>query len=64
MRNITYLSEITNVNGSARRSIGTTERDSMLVQALIDASGSSIVVLDETRTIVFASRAWREFAAP
>ncbi len=45
-----------------RRVVENTERDSKVIQAMIDASASSILVLDEDRTIVFANRAWRQFA--
>ncbi len=51
------------VSAAFRRVFESCERDSRLIQALIDASGSSIVVLDEDRTIVFANRSWRQFAA-
>jgi PAS domain S-box-containing protein len=54
-----YKQEIGN---SLRRVVENTERDSKLVQGIIDASGSSIVIIDETRSIVFANRAWRQFA--
>src|SRR4030095_14406663 len=54
-----YQNEIGN---SLRRVVENTERESRLVQSIIDASGSSIVVIDETRAIVFANRAWRQFA--
>src|SRR5205809_2073736 len=50
------------IGNSLRRVVENTERESKLVQAIIDASGSSIVIIDETRSIVFANRAWRQFA--
>jgi PAS domain S-box-containing protein len=50
------------IGNSLRRVVENTERDSKLVQGIIDASGSSIVIIDETRSIVFANRAWRQFA--
>ena len=50
------------IGNSLRRVVENTERESKLIQAIIDASGSSIVIIDETRSIVFANRAWRQFA--
>src|SRR6188508_2966392 len=50
------------IGNSLRRVVENTERESKLVQAIIDASGSSIVIIDENRSIVFANRAWRQFA--
>lgn len=57
------IRSLTDSNAALRRVAETPERDSKLIQALIDAAGSSIVILDEQRTIVFANRAWRQFAA-
>ena len=54
-----YQNEIGN---SLRRVVENTERESKLVQSIIDASGSSIVIIDEKRSIVFVNRAWRQFA--
>jgi PAS domain S-box-containing protein len=45
-----------------RRGVENAERDSKLIQAMIDASSSGIVILDEDRTVVFANRSWRQFA--
>ncbi len=39
-----------------------TERESKLMQAVIDAAGACTVVLDADRTILFANRSWRHFA--
>ena len=50
------------IGNSLRRVVENTERDSKLVQGIIDASGSCIVIIDEARSIVFANRAWRQFA--
>ena len=50
------------IGNSLRRVVENTERESKLVQSIIDASGSNIVIIDETRSIVFANRAWRQFA--
>jgi PAS domain S-box-containing protein len=33
------------------------------LQSVIDASASNVAILDETRTILYVNRAWREFAA-
>ena len=52
-----------NTVGTAfRRVVENSEPDSRVIQAMIDASASSIVILNEDRTIVFANRAWRQFA--
>ena len=50
-------------SSTLKRVMDDAELNSRLIQALIDASASKIVVLDEDRMIVFANRAWRQFAA-
>ncbi len=50
-----------NVSTAFGRVIGTTERDSKVIQSLIDASNSYIVIIDADRTVLFANRAWRQF---
>lgn len=50
------------IGKSLRRVVEKTERESRLVQAVIDASASYIVIVDETRHVVFANRAWRQFS--
>src|SRR6185369_11755184 len=40
------------IGNSLRRVVENTERDSKLVQGIIDASGSCIVIIDEARSIV------------
>ena len=59
-RRHTAMSEIADV---AARPRNHKDEASVLLQEVIDASGSNIAILDERQTILFVNREWRQFAS-
>jgi len=45
--------------GVAARPRNNTDEASVLLQEIIDASGSNIAILDERQTILYVNRGWR-----
>lgn len=51
------------VGPSASRGASQNEKTDAFIQEVINASGSSIAVLDQDRTILYVNRTWRQFAS-